>query len=92
MDRSSQPIRITLEGTKMNNTLNAEMDHVWDGFYTGQKRQQRFPSIVDAFKESTYSVVYAGTPPKKQLFELNSLTGANTGAVIKIAYPDAVAY
>jgi hypothetical protein len=35
MDRSSQPINLTMEGTLMKNVLNAQMDHVWDGFYTG---------------------------------------------------------
>jgi hypothetical protein len=35
MDRSSQPIYLNLQGTDMNNKLNAFMDHVWDGFYTG---------------------------------------------------------
>jgi hypothetical protein len=36
MDRSSQPIYVTLdvENGRMNNKLNAFMDHLWDGFYT----------------------------------------------------------
>jgi hypothetical protein len=75
----------------MKNVLNAEMDHVWDGFYTGQLRQTRFPAVVDAFKGSVYDVVYTGTPPKKQLFELVSQT-KDTGMTIRIAYPDAVSY
>jgi len=49
----------------MNNTLNAEMDHEWDGFYSGQIRPSRFVATVDAFKESTYDIVYSGNPPKK---------------------------
>jgi hypothetical protein len=57
----------------MNNKLNSEMDHGWDGFYTSQKRLTRFPAIVDAHMGSTYDIVYTGTPPKKQLFELISL-------------------
>ena len=82
---------LNLQGTKMNNTLNSEMDHTWDGFYTGQIRLSRFPAVVDAFKESTYDITYTGTPPKKQLFELYS-TGENIGMLVRIAYPDAVAY
>lgn len=37
-DRSMQPIYSRLEGTEMNNKINSYMDHVWDGFYTGQLR------------------------------------------------------
>jgi len=33
-----QPIYIKKEGTGMENNLNAMMDHVWDGFYSGQLR------------------------------------------------------
>jgi hypothetical protein len=38
MDRAIQPINITLGGTYMLNVLNAQMDHVLDGFYSGQVR------------------------------------------------------
>jgi len=34
MDRSVQPVYTKLQGTEMNNKLNSEMDHGWDGFYT----------------------------------------------------------
>lgn len=38
-DRSMQPIFINAnEDAKVSNKLNSFMDHVWDGFYTGQKR------------------------------------------------------
>jgi len=37
-DRSMQPIYVKKQGTEMENNLNAMMDHVWDGFYTGQIR------------------------------------------------------
>jgi len=40
------------------------MDHVWDGFYTGQKRESRFPSLVDAAKGGVYDITYTGTPAK----------------------------
>jgi hypothetical protein len=34
-DRSMQPLYVKREGTEMENNLNAMMDHVWDGFYSG---------------------------------------------------------
>jgi hypothetical protein len=91
MDRSVQPVYVSLEGTEMKNKLNSEMDHVWDGFYTGQLRQTRFPAIIDAIKGGVYDITYTGTPPKKQLFELYSLD-PNAEALIRIAYPSAMAY
>ena len=47
MDRSIQPINILNEETGFNNTLNSMMDHVWDGFYTGQLRLSRFPGQLE---------------------------------------------
>ena len=35
MDRSSQPLYIQDDDRGFNNRLNAYMDHVWDGAYTG---------------------------------------------------------
>lgn len=46
LDRSMQPIFVTKVGTIQNNNVNAMMDHVWDGFYSGQMRLQRFPILV----------------------------------------------
>ena len=45
-DRSIQPIVIESDGG-YKNTLNSMMDHVWDGFYTGQLRLSRFPAMVE---------------------------------------------
>jgi len=75
----------------MKNVLNSQMDHVWDGFYTGQLRATRFPALVDAELGSVYDIVYTGTPPKKQLFKLMTQS-LNTGMTVRIAYPDAVSY
>jgi hypothetical protein len=44
-DRSMQPIYVKKQGTKMENKVNSVMDHVWDGFYTGQVRLSRFHSV-----------------------------------------------
>lgn len=35
MDRSMQPIYLSLQGTDMKNKLNSFRDHSWDGFYVG---------------------------------------------------------
>lgn len=61
MDRSAQPIYIVDKDSGYNNRLNAYMDNVWDGGYTGQKREQRFPTILD--RSMNYTIDYTGTPP-----------------------------
>lgn len=38
------------------------MDHVWDGFYTGQKRMSRFPVLIET--GFNYDIYYTGTPPE----------------------------
>ena len=35
LDRSMQPLYVQKDGTDQNNVVNAMMDHVWDGFYSG---------------------------------------------------------
>jgi len=90
-DRTASPINLTRIGTAMKNVINTHMDHVWDGFYAGQIRQSRYPAIVDAELGSVYDVVYTGTPPKKQLFELIT-QNPNLGMTIRIPYPEAAAY
>lgn len=74
----------------MNSKLNAFMDHVWDGFYTGQVRESRFPALVYAPKGSVYNLTYTGSPAKKQRFELKSMDSA-AGMTVRIAYPSAEA-
>lgn len=49
----------------MNNMINSFMDHVWDGFYTGQTRLSRFPIIAYSPPGAVYDIVYTGTPPKE---------------------------
>jgi len=54
-DRTVSPITITKSGdTRYSNVLNTQMDHVWDGFYTGQLRQSRFPAQIEA--EGNYTI------------------------------------
>lgn len=90
MDRTVSPVYIRKQGTDINNKLNTMMDHSWDGFYSSQKRQTRFPTIVDVATEggSIYDIVYTGTPPNKQLFKLEH-QDPNVGMTIRIAYPNA---
>jgi hypothetical protein len=78
-----QPIYISKEGTEMSNKLNSYMDHMWDGFYTGQVRLSRFPSVIEASAGSIYDITMTGTPAKNMRFRLEG----GTGATIRIAYP-----
>lgn len=45
-DRSVQPVYISDDNGSYTNKLNSNMDHVWDGFYTGQTRLSRFPAQI----------------------------------------------
>ena len=45
-DRAIQPVYLRNKETGFENTLNAMMDHIWDTFYTGQKRMARFPTAL----------------------------------------------
>jgi hypothetical protein len=72
----------------MNNKLNAMMDHVWDGFYTGQKREQRFVALVWGPRKAVYDITYTGSPPVTQRFELKAFN-TQTGLTVRIAYPSA---
>lgn len=59
-DREVQPVYI--QTPKYYNKLNSFMDHGWDGFYTSQKRLQRFPAMVEL--DTDYTVRMTGTEPK----------------------------
>jgi len=67
-DRTISPIYVMLQGTGMKNKLNSHMDHVWDGFYTGQVHMSRYQSIIDGTPGSIYDIEYTGSPPAKQIF------------------------
>jgi hypothetical protein len=81
-DRAIQPVELTNSTTGFNNTLNAMMDHIWDTFYTGQRRMARFPTALATGQD--YRLEFAGTPPKKIRFGLEARTG---GTMIHIPYP-----
>jgi hypothetical protein len=87
-DRAMQPIYSEMEGTQMSNKLNAFMDHIWDGFYTGQVRQSRFPAIVYLPRGAVYNMNMTGSPAKKMRFELRTARRGE-GMTVRIAYPSA---
>ena len=103
MDRSSQPLYIhnddicaTLPPPKgetcFKNRLNAMADHCWDGFYTCQEREQRFPTMVQQRSSlDTYWVEYTGTPPEAQEFVLHGAAGT-PGFMVQVKYSGAGAY
>ena len=64
------------------------MDHVWDGFYTGQTRLSRFPILVYAPRGAVYDVVYTGTPAKKMFYTLWS-DNDQLEMIVRIAYAGA---
>jgi len=70
MDRSMQPIYVKKNGTEMENKLNSFMDHVWDGFYTGQTRRSMFPSIFQGQPGDIYDLNFTGSPAKNMRFTI----------------------
>ena len=79
-DRSSRPVYVKSVDKQtgevvdvVNNKINAFMDHVWDGFYTGQIRLQKFISNVDTSYD--YEIEYTGTPPNQQWFRMDGKFG-----------------
>ena len=87
-DRSMQPIYVEREGTDMANKLNSFMDHQWDGFYTSQKRQSRFPAVIQGNKGSVYTLNFTGSPAKNMRFAVKSMEKL-TGFTVTIFYPSA---
>lgn len=86
-DRSVQPIFITDEEGSYTNKLNSMMDHVWDGFYTGQTRLSRFPAQIETGKD--YTLRMTGTPPGNMRYTVHAEMG---GIKLKIPYPNAGSY
>lgn len=63
------------------------MDHVWDGFYTGQKRLSRFIAVVRTDTTDFTNIEFTGTPPLSQLYELYNAKSTTQYLKIKIDYP-----
>ena len=69
------------------NKVNSMMDHMWDGFYTGQKRLSRFPVQLESLGD--YTLDFTGTPANNLRFQLKADVG---GIKVKIPYPNAGSY
>jgi len=80
-DRSFTPVTLVNLATNQTSVMNQFMDHVWDGFYTGQKRLSRFITLVEAGEE--YEILYTGTAPGLQQFYTSDIEG---GITLKIKY------
>jgi hypothetical protein len=89
MDRALHPVYIQNSDLGFDNRLNSYMDHCWDGFYTCQKRESRFPTLV--YQEVDYNIEFTGTPPSKQEFRLFGRPGS-PGFVVTIKYNASGAY
>ena len=83
MKRTITPIHITSDVYGSDNLVNTFMDHVWDGFYTGQVRWSRWPSIILTGPGVRFNISYTGTPPLSQRFTLNGDYG---GVILRIKY------
>ena len=91
-DRAVAPVYFGQEGTDINITVNSFMDHIWDGFYTGQVRLSAFPSLILApqGQNTVTDITMLGSPPKKMKFQLiEQGRGTTLGTTIRIAYPEA---
>lgn len=87
IDRTLAPIYVKQQGTEIKNKINSYMDHVWDGFYSGQLRTSRYPVVVDAKRGNIYEVEYTGNTPKNQTFTLKS-QNREAALILRIFYPD----
>ena len=77
------PIIVTNMNTTARNVLNSMMDHLWDGFYTSEKRLSRYPTLILGGPKRFYEIKYTGTPPMNQRFSLRS---DHTQVTIRIRY------
>jgi hypothetical protein len=72
-DRSPTPIFVTDEDSGYTNKINHMMDHMWDGFYTGQKHKSQYTAMIQT--DRNYTIEYSGTPWKDQVFHLRADEG-----------------
>jgi hypothetical protein len=72
-DRSVIPVFVSNDNSAFNNKLNSMMDHVWDGFYTGQLHKSMFPSLIET--DQSYTIEYTGTPFNNMEYTLRAKQG-----------------
>jgi hypothetical protein len=87
-DRMVSPILVRpLKFEGAVNKVNQFMDHVWDNFYAGQQRLQRFPILIsgeDGIGE--YELEFTGSPPKKMRVIFRGVSKKG-GFIVNIPYP-----
>jgi len=72
-DRSPTPIFLADEENGYLNKLQHMMDHMWDGFYAGQKHKSQYISMIQA--DRNYTMEYSGTPPKNMRYQYRGDSG-----------------
>lgn len=89
MKRMVSPIIVESVNLTAVNRLNSFMDHIWDGFYTGQLRMSRWPALIQTGNNFVYNINYTGTAPSVQRFTLIADAGA---VIVRIRYTRPGAY
>lgn len=67
-DRTVSPIYIVNEETGYTNKLQHQMDHMWDGFYTGQKHKSQFTALIET--NIDYNMTFSSTPPENMRLQM----------------------
>ena len=75
-DRTVSPIYLVNEVTGYSNKLQHQMDHMWDGFYTGQKHKSQFAALVET--NIDYNVTFSSTPPENMRIQMR---GSENGQI-----------
>jgi hypothetical protein len=86
-DRNVAPVWVTNEETGYTNKLNHQMDHMWDGFYTGQKHKSQFQAMIQT--TGNYTIEYTSTPFKEMRYEMRAPSGM---IKVKVHYWNAGSY
>lgn len=86
-DRNVAPMYVTNPGTGYYNKINSYMDHVWDGFYTGQLHKSQFPVLLE--NQGFYQIEYTGTPFKHMVYKMIAKKGQ---IKVRALYWDAGSY
>lgn len=67
-DRTVTPIYMVNEETGYSNKLQHQMDHMWDGFYTGQKHKSQFTALIET--NIDYNMTFSSTPPENMRLQM----------------------
>lgn len=73
VDRAVQPVWIRNKESGFEGKLNVMMDHIWDGFYSGQQRFVRTSGLIATGQD--YEITYTGTPPFHMRYKLRGARG-----------------